>query len=83
MQDLEKLGKELRRGGQAEKLRTLAASADGQKLSQMADRQALAEAAKRGDTAALQAMMGRLLSTAEGRRLSEQVRQLLQEKSRG
>lgn len=83
MQDLEKLGKELRNGGQAERLKTLADSADGRKLSQMADRQALAEAAKRGDTAALQAMMSRLLATAEGQRLSAQVQQLLREKSRG
>lgn len=83
MQDLEKLGKELRNGGQAERLKTLADSADGRKLSQMADRQALAEAAKRGDTAALQAMMSRLLATAEGQRLSAQVQELLREKSRG
>lgn len=83
MQDLEKLGKELRNGGQAERLKTLADSADGRKLSQMADRQALADAARRGDTAALQAMMSRLLATAEGQRLSAQVQELLREKSRG
>ena len=83
MQNLENIGKELERRGQAEKLKTLAASADGQKLSRMVDQKALAEAAKSGNTEALKAMMSRLLATAEGQRLSAEVQKLLQEKGRG
>lgn len=83
MQNLEKLGEELRRSGQAEKLKVLAESADGRKLGSLVDRQALAEAAKNGDAEKLRAMMSRVLQTAEGRRLSEQVQKLLQEKNRG
>lgn len=83
VQDLEKIGKELRSNGQAERLKTLAASADGQKLRQMADRSALAEAARKGDTAAMRDMMSRLLATAEGQRLSAELQKLLREKSHG
>lgn len=83
VQNLEKIGEELQKRGQAEKLKTLADSADGKKLSGMVDRRALAEAAKKGDAEALRAMMSRLLQTAEGQRLSEQVQKLLQENSRG
>lgn len=83
MQDLEQIGRELQRRGQAERLKTLAASADGQKLSRMVDQKALAEAAKRGDTAALREMMNRLLATAEGQRLSAKVQKLLGEQKHG
>ncbi len=83
MQDLEKLARELQRGGQGQELRQLAASADGQKLGGMVDRAALAEALKTGDAAALKSIMAGLLSTAEGRRMSAEVQKLLQGQGHG
>lgn len=83
MQNWEKIGQELQRSGQAEKLKTLANSADGQKLSQMVDQQALAEAARKGDTEALRGLMSRLLATAEGQRLSGEIQKMLREKGHG
>lgn len=83
MQDLEKLKEELQRSGQAGQLKTLAASADGQKLGGMVDRAALAEALKKGDAETLRGIMGRLLATDEGRRLSAQVQNMLREKDHG
>ena len=44
MQNLEQIREELQRSGQAERLKTLANSADGRKLSQMLDRRAVEEA---------------------------------------
>lgn len=83
MQDLEKLAQELQCGGQAQELRHLAASADGQRLGGMVDRAALAEALKKGDAAALQGVMARLLSTAEGQRLNAEVQKLLRGQGHG
>lgn len=83
MQDLEKLAQELQRGGQAQELRQLAASADGQRLGGMVDRAALAEALKSGDAAALKDIMAGLLATAEGRRMSAEVQKLLQGRGHG
>ena len=83
MQDLEKLARELQRGGQAQELRQLAASADGQRLGGMVDRAALAAALKTGDAAALKDIVTGLLSTAEGRRMSAEVQKLLRERGHG
>ena len=83
MQDLEKLAQELQRRGQAQELRHLAASADGQRLGGMVDRAALAEALQKGDANALKGIMGRLLTTAEGRRMSAEVQKLLRERGHG
>lgn len=83
MQDLEKLGEELRRRGQEGQLKTLAASADGQKLGRMVDRTALSEALRKGDAEALRGIMSRLLSTDEGRRLNAQVQNMLRGQGHG
>lgn len=80
MQDLNRLSEQLRKNGQAEGLKKLAASADGQKLGQMADREALAEALRRGDGEALREAVLRLMGTAEGQRLSAEVGKLLRGK---
>ena len=77
MQDLNKLSEELRRSGQAERLKTLAASADGQKLGRMLDRTALTDAIRRGDGEALRAAVTRLMATEEGRRMNEEIEKLL------
>lgn len=83
MQDLEKLAQELQRRGRAGQLKTLAASADGQRLGGMVDRAALAEALQKGDANALKTIMARLLTTAEGQRMSAEVQKLLRERGHG
>lgn len=78
MQDLEKLTQELRSKGKTEGLRALAASEDGQRLSAMIDGKAAEQALRSGDSAALQQLLRGVLGTAEGRRLAEHLRTLLQ-----
>lgn len=77
MQNLDALRQELEKRGKADALRSLADSADGQRLKGMIDGSALAEAAKKGDSAALQQLLGGLLKTEEGRRLAENVKKLM------
>ena len=77
MQDFEQLGRELERQGKAEKLRALAASAEGQRVGQMVDAEKLSQAARSGDAAALKDMLSRVLNTAEGRALAENVRKMM------
>ncbi len=77
MQDLNRLSEQLRKNGQAERLKALAASADGQRLGQMADRAAMADALKRGDSEALRTAVLRLMASSEGQRLSAEVEKLL------
>ncbi|MDO4972856.1 MAG: hypothetical protein Q4E38_01465 [Eubacteriales bacterium] len=77
MADLEKLGRELERSGKAEALRKLAASAEGQRLAQRLDAGAVEAAARGGDAAALRALLGGVLGTAEGRQLIKSVEELM------
>ncbi len=78
MQDLEKLAQELRRRGKTEGIRALADSPDGKKLGQMIDGGAVEQAVRSGDSAALQQILRGVLGTAEGRRLAENLRSMLQ-----
>ena len=78
MQNLENMSRELQRSGKAAQLRTLAESADGQRLSQMLDGKAVEQAARSGDSEALQSILGQVLSTREGRRLAESIQKLMQ-----
>jgi len=79
MQNFENIGRELQKQGKTDKLRSLAESADGQRLLGIIDASAVERAAKSGDSAALRDIMSRVLSTAEGQRLAESVRQLMQD----
>lgn len=79
MQNFENIGRELQKQGKTDKLRSLAESADGQRLLGIIDASAVEKAAKSGDSAALRDIMSRVLSTAEGQRLAESVRQLMQD----
>lgn len=83
MQDLKKLVEELRRGEQAERLKTLAASADGQKLGGMLGGTALAEAARNGDAEAMRALLERAMASAEGQRLSRELEKLFRGQGHG
>ena len=78
MQDWEKITQELRRKGKTEDIRALADSADGQKLGKMIDGAAVESAVKSGDSAALQQILRGVLSTAEGQRLAENLRKMMQ-----
>ena len=77
MEDLEKLRRELERSGKAGDLQALARSAQGQKLKEMVDPQALRKAAASGDTQALAKLLGGILETPEGKSLAESVRRLM------
>ena len=72
------MAQELRRQGKAEGIRALADSADGQKLGKMIDAAAVEQAVKGGDSAALQQILRGVLGTAEGQRLAESIRRMMQ-----
>ena len=55
MQSFETLGRELERQGKTERIKALAESDDGQKLSRMLDTRAVEDAARSGDGEALRA----------------------------
>ena len=79
MQNFERIGRELERRGKTEDIRKLAESADGQRLGQMIDAQAVENAARSGDGEAMRKILSGILTTAEGKRLAESVRQLMQD----
>lgn len=78
MQDLEALGRELQRRGKTGALKQLADSADGQRLGQMLDGEAVRRAAQSGDSEAMRKLLGGVLATEEGRRLAQQLRSLME-----
>lgn len=80
MQSIEELGRELERQGKGDKIRALAESSDGRRITEMLDADAVANAAKSGDGAALQKLLTQVLSTAEGRRFAENVKRMMTER---
>ena len=78
MQDLEKLAQELRQRGRTRELRALAESADGRKLGERVDGAALEKALRSGDSAALREILQGVLRSAEGQRLAENLRDVMQ-----
>lgn len=79
MRNFESVGRELERRGKTDDIKRLADSADGQKIGRMIDPKAIETAAKSGDSKALQDILGRVLSTAEGKRLAESVQRLIKD----
>lgn len=79
MNKFEDIGRELERRGKSDKIRQLAESPDGQRLSSIIDAKAVETAAKSGDSAALSGILSKVLSTDEGRRLAENIRKMMQE----
>ena len=73
MDDLETAAGRLMKGPEGARLRKLAESQEGQRLNSSAEAAAVAEAARRGDAAALRAAMSRLLATPEGRKLARRL----------
>lgn len=78
MLDLERVNAEIEKSGKKDRLKTLADSADGIAVSRMLDPAAVERAAKSGDTAALQGMLSRVLSTDEGKRLAERLKKAME-----
>ena len=72
--EFEKIGKELHRQGKTEKLKSLADSEEGRAVSQMVDADAVRKAAINGDAAALRTILSQVLSTSEGRKLAESLK---------
>lgn len=79
MQNFEQIGRELERQGKTDKIKQIAQSDDGLKLSRMVDAEAIEQAAKSGDGDALRSMLSQVLGTDEGRRLAESLRKLMEE----
>ena len=79
LQNFESIGRELERRGKTEEIKKIAESADGQRLSRMIDPKAVESAARSGDSEALKSILGSVLSTAEGQRLAESVKRLMQD----
>ncbi len=77
MNDLERIAKELEGGEKGAALRRLGSSPEGKTLEGMIDGAELEKAFQRGDAAALQKMLGTLLSTPEGRRLADDVGKIM------
>ena len=77
MADLESLEREIRSSSAAEKLRQAAASAEGQRVLQSLDAEAVEKAAKSGDMQALKNILSGVLSTAEGRALAQKIKESL------
>ena len=77
MTDAEKLAKELGGDGRGERLRRLASTAEGKGLERVIDGAALAKAFRSGDAAALRNLFDTLLSTAEGKKLADDVGRIM------
>lgn len=71
--DFEKIGKELQKSGKAERLKAVADSEDGRRLSAMLDAQAVERAARSGDAETLKGILKQVLGTDEGKRLAQQI----------
>lgn len=80
MKNFEEIGRSLERSGKADKIKQLADSADGQKISRMIDAKAMETAARNGDSQALKSMLGAVLSTDEGKRLAQELNRMMQDK---
>lgn len=72
--EFEKIGKELERQGKTEKLKSLADSDEGRAVSRMVDADAVRKAAKSGDAEALRTILSQVLSTSEGQKLAENLK---------
>lgn len=74
--DISKLAGSEKIKGKEQELQKLAESADGEKIRSMVDGAMLQDAFDRGDTAALQSTVSKLLKTEEGARLFKQLEQM-------
>jgi len=73
MIDLESLEKEIKKTGNADKLKGLAATPEGQRVLKSLNIGALEKAVKNGDNAALQGVITDLLKTSDGQVLYKKI----------
>lgn len=79
MNGFEEMEKRLEKEGKMNRLKAIAESNDGKALADTLDTQKVEQAARSGDTAALKAILSQVLSTDEGKRLAEKVKDAMQD----
>lgn len=77
--NLEDLGRRLQQSGKADKIKEIAQSDAGARLSSMLDARAVEAAAKSGDNQALKNMLSQILSTEDGQRLAQSIKKIMEE----
>ena len=75
--NFEELGRRLQQSGKADKIKQIAESEEGARLSSVIDTKALETAAKNGDDKALRNMLSQILSTEDGKKLAENIRKMM------
>ena len=78
MNGFEEMEKKLEKTGKMNRLKAIAESNDGKALADALDAKK-EQAARSGDTAALKAILSQVLSTDEGKRLAEKVKDAMQD----
>ena len=79
MNGFEEMEKKLEKTGKMNRLKAIAESNDGKALADALDANKVEQAARSGDTAALKAILSQVLSTDEGKRLAEKVKDAMQD----
>lgn len=79
MHDIDNIGRELEKSGKADKLKKLAASADGRKIGSMFDAEAVERAAVSGNAGAMRNILSSVLQSEEGRRLAADLMEIMQD----
>ena len=79
MNGFEEMEKKLEKTGKMNRLKAIAESNDGKALADALDEKKVEQAARYGDTAALKAILSQVLSTDEGKRLAEKVKDAMQD----
>lgn len=77
--NLEELSRRLQQSGKADKIKQIAQSDAGTRLGSMLDSKAVENAAKSGDDQALRRMLAQILSTEDGQKLAQSIRQIMDE----
>ena len=79
MNGFEEMEKKLEKTGKMNRLKAIAESNDGKALADALDAKKVEQAARSGVTAALKAILSQVLSTDEGKRLAEKVKDAMQD----
>ena len=77
--NLEDLSRKLQQSGKADKIKQIAQSDAGAKLSGMLDNKAVEKAVRSGDDQALRRMLSQILSTEDGQKLAQSIKQIMDE----
>ena len=73
MSDFGKMSKELLKGGKAGELKNVVNSAEGKKIGNMVDGNALKKAVAEGDNDTMNRILSQVLSTEEGKALAKKI----------